>query len=1135
MTMTTRKPNLFSSALRLIGGAALLLLLALPAAAQNVTTTGDIRGRTLDDAGNPIPGVLVRARNTDTGLERTAVTSDNGIFVVRLLPPGPYNVSAEALGYAPRTSENVRVAIGQSAAVNFALSEQAVELAELVVSGEAQAIDVSDASVTELVTIEQIESLPALGRDFTDFIALSPQVAVDPGVTTGGQFSIGGQAASQTNLQIDGVDANNAFFGENRGGARIPFVFSLESIEQFQIITNGYDVEYGSYSGGIVNVVTRSGTNELEGTVYGNFRGDALTSRGFLNEPVADYEVQQFAGRISGPIVRDNAFFLVSADLQRRREPQVPVTLTSYQAGGSRAIEMPDGSSVTDSAAIADLQRFWDILENTYGVSDPASDYNTFSTTNDVLSLFGRVDWNVNDAHRLSVRHNFTTYTNDNEFNPVFDDYYGRSRAEVLEDHSHSFVTELSSVLGQNTFNVLRFQYATEERPRNGTELRPALITQLSNGDLIGYGGTFVANNNNLNESKFQLIENFTHVFGDHTVKVGGQGLFTNAENSFLPPLGGACGRGNQGAGIFCFADLDDFEAGIASSYQVNVQRDDPGAVPLSEVGLSEVAVYIQDEWRATPQLTITAGLRHDRQWFDENPGRIIEIERAFGFPSSTAPTDDNNISPRLAVAYDLRGDGSSVVRGGLGYFFGRVPLVLGGNVLGSQRVVLSLACLGDVGLDPDNPIEGDAPPDPRDYGSWNPGGDDNPTNCSAGGALTGTPSYTIWHEDFEYPETFKANLGYEGFVGPRTKVSLDLVYSRSTNMFTVRNLNLQDAQFTLANEGDRRIYTAPALFGPGAANTIGSRVFTDLGDVYVNYNDGRATSTSATFEAQHALFDNRLRLRGSYTWTRAFDNASIFCCTSSSNFSDPIIGAFGPNDLGTFGDEARGWGPSDYSRDHAFVFSGNAELPFDFEIAAFWRMQSGRPYTPAVSGDINGDGVRFNDRPYIFAVEDVPLVAADGTEAELEQRRMYASLLANNECVGDYVGQIIPRNTCRTPWLNLLDMRVTKFFEAFGDHRAEIQLDLFNVANGIGNLFCSDEEFEADPSDGPCGWGRVTTVSGANQNVFLANSFDRGDPNDPNDDTIRYTVSQNFGRETVVGSGLLLQFQAQIGFKYYF
>ena len=227
----------------------------------------------------------------------------------------------------------------------------------------------------------------------------------------------------------------------------------------------------------------------------------------------------------------------------------------------------------------------------------------------------------------------------------------------------------------------------------------------------------------------------------------------------------------------------------------------------------------------------------------------------------------------------------------------GRVPLVLGGNVLGSQRPVFNLTCVGDVGADPNNPIDPDAPPSPLDYGDWASDGLNNPTACAGTATLSGTPSYTIWNPDFEYPETFKASVGYEGFLGERTKVAVDLLYSRGTNMFTVRNLNLRPVQFTLDGEGERAVYTPEGSFGPGAANTLGSRIYSDMGDVFVNYNDGRSSATTAAFELKHALTDGLL-LTGAYAYTRAFDNASIFCCTSISNYSDPMVGAFGPNDL---------------------------------------------------------------------------------------------------------------------------------------------------------------------------------------------------------------------------------------------
>ncbi|MBT8403674.1 MAG: TonB-dependent receptor, partial [Gemmatimonadetes bacterium] len=278
----------------------LTILVGAPGvAAQNSTTTGQIRGQVLGESGEVVQSAVITARNVDTGLERTGLTDQNGRYVIRLLPPGMYVVRSDVIGFEQRESLPVRVTIGRAAQVNLTLSTQAVELEGITVSADRPPIDVSDGGVTQYVGELEIEDLPALGRDFTDFINLSGLVAPDPGETTGGQFSIAGMRASQTSIQIDGVDANNSFFGENRGGSRIPFVFSLESIKEFQIITNGFDVEHGRFGGGIINVITRGGTNEFEGSLYGNFRNDALTSSPFIpggTEVRTDYEVQQFSG-----------------------------------------------------------------------------------------------------------------------------------------------------------------------------------------------------------------------------------------------------------------------------------------------------------------------------------------------------------------------------------------------------------------------------------------------------------------------------------------------------------------------------------------------------------------------------------------------------------------------------------------------------------------------------------------------------------------------------------------------------------------------------------------------------------------------------------------------------------------------
>lgn len=1091
--------NLRASARRALGAvmvaAAAVSLFATGAAAQNVTS-GQIRGRVTNAEGQGIASASVIARNTQTGLERSALTDPQGQYIIRLLPPGIYNVRSEVIGYSSSQLQGVRVIVAQSATANITMQTQAVTLGAITVAAQSRPIDVSDAAVQKTVGLEQIQELPSLGRDFTDFINLSGMVAPNPEVTTGGQFSIAGLRPSQTNIQIDGVDANNAYFGENRGGSRIPFTFSLESIREFQVVSNGYDVEYGNYSGGVVNVVTRGGANDLDGSIYANFRDGGLTARDFDGTKPRDFEVLQYAGRVSGPIKRDKAFFLFSLDGQRRREPQRPITPEFYY-----------GLSTPDSARADSLQRFWQILENNYGVQGAAQTFQPYSSTNDALTLFGRVDWEFNKQHRLSVRHNFSTYRNENEAAPT---NFGRSRAELNRDWSNSFVSELQSVFSPTTFNVLRFQVATEDRPRQGNELRPGLQVNLLGSTQVGYGGAGISFYNNLDERKFQLIDNLTHVRGDHTFKVGFNGMLTRNKNVFS----------RLGGGLYEFRSLADLEAYRPYRYTRVLAAN--GEVPAADFEVMELGIYAQDEWQATPKLTATFGLRYDQERFLDPPGRVVDVERALGLATGSAPVDNDNISPRVALAYDVRGNGRSVVRAGAGYFYGRVPYVLAGNVNSTDVPVVTLTCEGSI-------LRGDpsAPPNVQNWADLPANGLENPFSCAGAAGSFAPPEYSFWSDEFEFPETFKGNVGYEQLLGERTRAGVDLVYSRSTKLYTVRNINLRDAQFELAGEGSRRVFTPAAQFGPSSASTQHLRNNT-FSNVFVNYTDGRSQSFAATFDLNHR-FSEAVNFSASYTFTRAYDNSSFTCCTAFAGWTDPRMGRYGPNEIGGAGDEDRGWGPSEFAREHTIIATVDTRLPLGFNISAFWRLQSGNPWSPENSGDLNGDGSRFNDRPFIFAPENLPL-AATGTAAE-EQRARYSEILADNECIADYVGQIIPRNTCRQPWFNRLDMRVTRRFETVNDQRAELQVDLFNVVNGIGQLFCDTEKAleERTLQEGTCGWGKYVSVRSDRRNLLNPIRYD------PTSNQILYEVSNIFGERRSLGSDLLLQFQAQVALRYYF
>lgn len=1084
----------FRNALLAIAAAAAVAVLAPSAHAQ--TTTGSIRGRiSATDAPAGVENVQVSARNTATGLVRGALTDAKGEFIIRLLPPGTYNVTARRIGYAPGELASVRVTLGATAMADIRLTSAAATLQAVQVTARPEAIDTRQGGVQQGVSTEEIAALPTLGRDFTDFINLSGLVSPQEDITTGGQFSIAGQRPSQTNLQIDGVDGNNSFFGENRGGSRIPFNFSLESVREFNIVTNGYDVEYGNYSGGVVNIVTKGGTNVRRGSVYGNYRGAALTRNDFQGNAPKDFEVQQYSAKFEGPIRKDQLFYFLSADAQRRREPFNPLNAARYRA---------EGDTVTALA----FEQYLIGLDTAYGIGNASAYYNNFQTSNDVLTLFGRVDWNISQRHRLAVRNNWARYNNLNETRSATTNG-GLSQVEAFKNRSNSLVAELNSGFGKDIANVLRVQYSRESRPRVGSELRPGLaVTFTQEGDIARFGDAGVAFSNVLDENKVQLIDNLTFPIGaGHEIKLGTNNTFSHLYNRFW----------NGGNGVYTFQNLEDFLARRPSRYTRNVRAS--GTAPVAEFDAQEYSVYGQDSWQATRKLLVQLGVRYDVQRYGNAPAVLPDVERAFGYPTGSAPIDKNNYSTRLALTYDVAGDGRNVVRAGAGKFFGRVPFVLGSNVAITDEPLLNLDCSGSIANGDPN-----APPAIDDYAGLPKSGAGNPTQCLGGANIGGVPTYTVWNPDFELPETYKANLGYERYLGERTKASFDFVYTASNGLYSVRNINLRDPQFVLANEGNRRVFVPMGSFAPNAAAGNARLRNVEFGNVYVNFNDGIARSQAATVNLEHRL-RNRSQLRGSYTFVKAADNSSYNCCTADEGFRNVRVGAFGPNEVGGIKDYAHGWGPSDFQRKHTVVFSGYTTLPLGIQLSSIWRITSGTRWGPEQGGDLNGDGQSFNDRPFIFRPEDLPVstsatgLARDSVVAATRER--YRGYLNEFDCIRRFTGRIIRRNACEQPWRNSLDMSLRRKFEIGTQpvgtrgregQGVELSLDLFNVLNGLNR-----------------NWGKYESISSSRRNLLTPVSFNQ------TTQKIEYTVPTTFGQKTQVGQNLLLQFSAQLGARYYF
>jgi len=1081
------------------------------ASAQQSATTGTFRGRVTGPEGQPVVGAQVVARNTTTGTQRSALSDAEGRYIIPLLQPGgPYTLRVTSIGFREFEQTGLTATAGEALTVNVPMSVQAVQIAGIEVVGGPGRIDATQGGVVTRVGAEQVENLPVAGRDFTDFLNLSPLVSPQPAIGTGGQFAIGGMRTSGTNVQIDGADANNIYFGENRGSSRSPFAFSLESIKEFQLVTNGYDVEYGNYQGGVVNAVTKGGTNDFSGGAFYFRRGEALTGKDFNGADPRDYNVHQFGASLSGPVIRDRMHFFVSADVQRKAQP----IFASVPGQGTQTLV---GDSVT---------RFLNALKNRYGITDAEKYYGQFEQEENNLVLFGRVDWSINDQHRLTLRQNYSNFEQTNDRLSATE---AITSTGPFRDKVFSTVAELNSVFNANLFNTLRFQWSYEDRPRPGADdggYIPTLsVSRVSQGTSMFFGGDGTIFRNRLEESKLQLIDNLSYRMGAHTVKLGGSVLLGSNVNTFWL----------SGNGSFSFNSLADFEAGRVNRYSRNM-RACPVAltanaagenvvcpnydVPLAEFDYTEYALYLQDDFQVSDRLLLTAGLRFQGTTFPDAPPVAQMVLDSLGYRTDVMPSF-TGLSPRVSFAYDF-GEAQRVLRGGVALLTGRAPTVLAGNAISTERPLLSISCSGA-----DIPTLNAQTMQQFFQGD----GQFNPAACRSGAAPTGRHEYTLFQDNFKLPQTLKASIGYEQLFASNTKISLDFMYSSAKNQFTVKDLNLgarscqttvkgraaEDVQecFTLANENNRPVFVPAANFNPNSGASAGSTVnnrntVRSLDRVYLNTSDGEAESFNATVTIDQRIGD-ALQIGGSYGWVRAYDNSSFSCCTSGEGFGGELT-AGNPNIVGDKGDEDALWGVSRFERRHTFVANFLWRAPLGFNLSGIWRSQSGLPFTPVVAGDANGDGQTFNDRAMIS--RNLQFNSAGDIE-KLE------TLLGEWKCLSEQEGGIAKRNSCRGPWFHSLDMRIAKEIRTFNTQRAELVLDIFNVLNGLN-------------SD----WGRYMGVFSGSTNLLTAERFDAATGRTVY--SVNYTPAtdtqprRGFGVEQPTGFDPY-QFQMQLGVRYRF
>ena len=1087
--------------------AASLVALAISAphaSAQQATTTAAVRGVVLGPDNAPVSGAAVVATNAQTGTRRGTQTDDRGRYTIPFLEPGTYVVRAQRIGFRPVERAALRLSLGQVETLDFRLEGAATQLGAIVVSATgADLIEGTKTGTSTRILEEQLRQLPTSDRNFKNLVVLTPGSS-DVGATgAGGGQSIGGGRTASSNILMDGVNNNESYFGgDARGGDRLPFSYSIEAVKEIQVITAGYDVERGQFTGGTVNAVTKSGTNSFSGSLFDYERGDKrfglkLTGNDFLGRAPRNYLRQQYGGTVGGPIIKDKLHFFLALDRQVGNEPK-PVLQTAADAASIRA------SGINPDT----LAKLISIAKNTYGY-DLAQEIGAFKQNIDESAVFGRIDWQINDRHTLTVRDNYLNFQQTNDrltISPSTNET--TSNAGPYKEKTNSAVVALTSVLSPRLSNEVRAQLANDRKPRpSNPSVTGGPIPQIRVGGIVAnpgdggsnvttavfFGSDPVLHANNLEQDTYELIDNLRYTRENHTIKIGTDLNKIHVFNDFF----------FNGLGSFSFNNLTDFANRAPASFTRALPYTPTSGNPVALFDVYEAAVYAQDEWQVTPKLFVTYGLRYDVSSFPDTPKpNPLLASGVLGIRNDVQPSDHNNVAPRVGFTYDPAANGRQVVRGGTGIFYGRAPYVLYGNTLSNTGLTqLDLNCQGAAAPQPNLTAYG---ADPSSI----------PTTCVGGGAAAASKaSPVVFSNDFQQTQAWKTNLAYDRLIAEGWRLTLEGIYTRTTNDYVVQDVNL-DATTRFTIEGGIPVFQTAASIpttgtSAGRTNIAFSRRDANFNNVFVQSSKGEAKSAQGIVQIQGATRWAALLASYTYDHTRDFNSSS--CCIAGGDLFNSGRTAGNPNDF------ASQYARANYARTHSVVISPSVTLPYGVQLSGIYRGFSGLPWTPIYGTDINGDGVA-NDRLYVPTVAEVTGTGsayaffhapAQGLDSAV-QRTQFAQGIQNNACLSEHQGQVIARNACQNPWQNVLDARVAKKFATTRGQALELSVDFFNLLNGLKSE-----------------WGQRTEVQAANTGALSTRGF--------NGTRYIYQYNTNFAKTEPSAFGLSQQFQVQLGARYAF
>ncbi len=979
----------------------LLFFLAITATFAQVTTS-NIRGLVTDDQSAPLFGGNVVAVHTPTGTRYGAITNEDGRFnLLNLRVGGPYEVTISYVGFATSIESEIYLALGKTYNHDVMLVSDSQQLDEVVVVSDVSGTFGSDRTGAETsVGRRELTRLPTISRSTNDFTRLEP---------TASNGSFAGRNDQFNNFSLDGAIFNNPFGldAAQPGGQTDANPISIDAIDQIQVTTAPYDVTQSGFTGASVNAVTKSGTNEFYGTVYGFYRNEDLTGGKVKGEDVfkADLSQTQYGISIGGPIVKNKLFFFANFEKDDRTD-----------LGSAGFVPNRGSGGINESRVLAsDFELVSNILSQVSIGNGEFYDPGRFEGFNfDQESTKGifKLDWNINENNRLAIIYNFLNASKEKPAHPTALGFRGPNLTTLqfenagyeINNKIRSVQVELNSTLSDEAINKLQVGYTHFDDFRNPKSTPAPTITLLDENGSSNYiiaGHEPFSINNRLDQKVFQLTNNLNFFKGDHTFTVGFSFERFEFDNSFNLGAYGAQGVFFPTGSIADFRDpaneaslvafyQDAFNNAIAANNSLSANGEgNLGGWALAETNVGQMAFYLQDEWNATENFKLTYGIRFDKPlYFDsaEKAQDVIDVAPAYVpdipyvnpnngetvfFDSTQMPTDDWLISPRVGFNWDTFGDNTLQIRGGTGVFTGRFPFVWLGNQIANPNVFF----------------------------------------------------YQVVDPDYNWPQVWRSSLGADYKFDNGLILTTDLSYSKDINGPHVQNWGLLPPSETLQGVDNRPVY---------AANDL-------INNAYVFSNSDKGRIWNAVVKAQKT-WDNGLFASLAYSYLNSKDVNSIEAEITGDAFVANAISGNANDDVLSY---------SRYGDTHRFVGVISKAFNTGTTVSAFYEYAQGGRYNYIYGGDINNDGSSINDLLYIPTASEVSQMNFSGAG----QAEAFEAFIQQDDYLSDHRGEYAERYGALAPWRGRWDLKILQDIKILEKNTIQLSLDVLNV----GNLISSD------------------------------------------------------------------------------